>query len=470
MIPTDFKDADWTDRLTRALAGLAEAQMPYRGELAEQRLRYAPAKREGLLSHCARHPSDNLISLYYNACQEGDCYDQRYRPLRSALDEMQSILGEHPVFASVLDPSDDRQEFWIQLPSRGGSTSLLKMVGGLMGRAMEVPEDGFRVASSELNALLNLSQEREAAPLPSGLDVGYNVVLFHGLRFNEKIEIEDEMTVVPFDQTGAFVDENVLQDSAPDLINYNSTKLVGAILKPFRWKPAVRSLGDEADLELDWAESFFDDTRAFVELLAISHGVPVVYLLQIPHCFDRSVSWLLGKSYYHSAISRPLPAYSIDSFAGFHDASMDALDEAKKAFRERNGTRYRRYAPVISRLAESLARSGRFGVEDKILDVAIALERMYKLGNEEITFKLKTRAACFLETDTESRMQVFKDVKEFYDARSAIVHNRTKKASNKKNIDAFGKGFELARRSLAKLLHDGPPPDWDELVIAGTEN
>ena len=67
-------------------------------------------------------------------------------------------------------------------------------------------------------------------------------------------------------------------------------------------------------------------------------------------------------------------------------------------------------------------------------------------------------------------MQVFKDVKEFYDARSAIVHNRTKKASSKKNIDAFGKGFELARRSLAKLLHDGPPPDWDELVIPGTEN
>ncbi len=32
---------------------------------------------------------------------------------------------------------------------------------------------------------------------------------------------------------------------------------------------------------------------------------------------------------------------------------------------------------------------------------------------------------------------------------------------------AFKKGFDIARRSVVKLLRDGPPPDWNEMVIAG---
>ena len=51
---------------------------------------------------------------------------------------------------------------------------------------------------------------------------------------------------------------------------------------------------------------------------------------------------------------------------------------------------------MIAWLAEALARTGRFQADDKILDVAIALERMYELDRSEISFKLKTRAACFL--------------------------------------------------------------------------
>ena len=59
-----------------------------------------------------------------------------------------------------------------------------------------------------------------------------------------------------------------------------------------------------------------------------------------------------------------------------------------------------------------------------------------------------------------------KTVKEFYKARSAIVHNR-KKVSWQRDCEAFDKGFDIARRTLFKLLYEGPPEDWDELVISG---
>lgn len=58
----------------------------------------------------------------------------------------------------------------------------------------------------------------------------------------------------------------------------------------------------------------------------------------------------------------------------------------------------------VERLA--LARSDRFQTEDKILDVAIALERMYDLEEGEISFKLNTRTASFLETSMESRRRL----------------------------------------------------------------
>ena len=49
---------------------------------------------------------------------------------------------------------------------------------------------------------------------------------------------------------------------------------------------------------------------------------------------------------------------------------------------------------------------------------------MYEPDSPEITFKLKARAACFLESDTAERKRIFKEVGKFYEARSAIVHRK----------------------------------------------
>ena len=147
---------------------------------------------------------------------------------------------------------------------------------------------------------------------------------------------------------------------------------------------------------MDWGSSFFEDAAAFVELLSLFHAAPVLGLAMIPYCIHRTASYLLGDSPGNGSWS--LADRSIDMFAGSIDLSGDALDAARKAFGERNSAYYRDCAPIIARLAEALTRSGRFQTEDKILDVAIALEQMYELAEGEISFKLKTRAACFLET------------------------------------------------------------------------
>ena len=67
---------------------------------------------------------------------------------------------------------------------------------------------------------------------------------------------------------------------------------------------------------------------------------------------------------------------------------------------------------------------------------------MYDVGKKKISRKLQNRISGFLETDDESRERIKASVKEFYDARSEIVHGRTDKMSPLRTSAAFVKGFK----------------------------
>ena len=50
--------------------------------------------------------------------------------------------------------------------------------------------------------------------------------------------------------------------------------------------------------------------------------------------------------------------------------------------------------------------------------------------------------------------------------RSDIVHNRLHRLTPERVHSAFVNGFDIARRSLFKLLREGPPEDWNKAEIA----
>ena len=462
----EFTTEDWVERLAQALTELATTQARYRADLDRQRQQRIRMTSDLSRWRCAfDHPSQDLWDFYGYACAGKDrYYIGEYSPLCAALTAVRRVLAEHPAWAGIADPSGDRDEFWLQILSHGGPGSLLKVISGLMARGMEVPQDGFRVAAAELHGLLDPGGDREQMPVPDDLSVGYHIALFHGLRVREEVQLTDTITLRPLEQLAAFVNEDILEDIAPEVIRYGDRQPLGALVQPFRWKPEFQ-IGPV--LRWDGGNPFFEDAEDFVELLALFHATPVICLALLPDCIHRTASYLLGDSPYNRRWSSP--PRSFDTFAPSIDLRVDALDEARKAFGERQSANYQDCAPIIVRLAEALARSGRFQTEDQILDVAIALERMYELEGGEISFKLRTRAASFLETSTEGRRRVFRDVKKFYDVRSGIVHKRKKPLAAETIAAAFTKGFAVARRSVVKLLQDGSPEDWDEMVIAETE-
>ena len=122
---------------------------------------------------------------------------------------------------------------------------------------------------------------------------------------------------------------------------------------------------------------------------------------------------------------------------------------------------------MVTRLAESLVRDGPFAVADRVLDVGIALERIYVLAEGKISRKLRNRAARYLATDTAGQESVREIAREFYGVRSDIVHNRLHRLTPERVHAAFRDGFDVARKSLFKLLREGPPEHWNAPGNAG---
>ena len=138
-----------------------------------------------------------------------------------------------------------------------------------------------------------------------------------------------------------------------------------------------------------------------------------------------------------------------------------------EAFEHRKSERYTRVAPIVDRLSGALARDGGFADEVRIVDVAIALEQMYDLPKRKISRTLRDRVSGYLGTDAASRERINEGVREFYDARSSIVHSRSGNISPQRNRESFDKGFDIARRTVFKLLQEGPPANSAASMTAG---
>ena len=90
----------------------------------------------------------------------------------------------------------------------------------------------------------------------------------------------------------------------------------------------------------------------------------------------------------------------------------------------------------------------------------MALERMHVPDESNIGRKLRNRTARLLGTDAASEQRIKEKMKELYDVRSAIVHNRLHRLTPERVHSAFAEGFDLARQSLFKLLREGQPENW----------
>jgi len=461
-----FDAEDWIDRLATSLPLLAKAQESY----LEHYWRHYPRTLRIVDGRdVTPFPLDDVRMVYAMVRYSRRLGEEaQYASLRKLLDPVRHSLLAHPTLqrVAVTGRLIGDNDFWLSIVDSGSSISAGDLIAGLMARAAELSGDRFRTAARELNAFLSPASDEEAARVLGDLDEGCDAMLFCGLAVTERVNVREDMAILPYRDVLRFMDEKYVRDFAPGGAGFHGWRSVGAIVRPFRWRPKFCRRGGGINEPMPLPEPFFPDAAAFLDLLAVSHAAPVVPLAALSGRIDQAAGRLLGREGQSPGIYQSWPAQGVDGFAECPVLSAEALKDAWRVFENRENARYRRLVHIVGRLAQALARDGRFAIHDKILDVSIALEGMYDLPRWGITKALEERAAGFLGGDAESRDRIGKNARAFYDARSAIVHNRSAEVTQFTNGAAFVTGFELARRSLFKLLREGVPDDWNRFGVA----
>ena len=472
MTEAEYSADDWIDRLASALRILAKEQKPWLKKYYEE-TPYVHEMSEGSNGISSDSLLDHLRDIYATARLGGKIFGEKehYTALRKLLDPARHTLHSHPTIERVMSPIIGKDDFWIQVLGNGQSICLTDLLAGLVVRASKLPGDGFVAAAKELEAFLDRAWIERKTCVPGNLDTGYDTVLFYGLNIKKRIDIANDMAIFPFEQVQAFVEKSQIKELAPQGAGLHEWQSVGAVVRPFKWKPKFYREGNirssQPNLsEVEHTEIFFQQAVVFLELLAVAHTTPVLRLAMLPQRIKHAAGLLLGGVSRSGSFSQGRSAQGFNGFEVCPELVPEALAVAREAFDNRDHKRFEEMAPIIARLDEALARDGQFASEDKILDVAIALERMYQLDGGEISHKMRTRVAWYLGDDAGSRLQEMETIKKFYNSRSGIVHNKRKQNSPERNHKIFNEGFSIARRTLFKLLRE-ERPDWDKLVVSG---
>ena len=271
------------------------------------------------------------------------------------------------------------------------------------------------------------------------------------------------MAILPFREFRRFIQRELVDELAPSGAAINDWRSLGAVVRPFRWRPRFRRKGSISDPSRHPGDEFFVDAITLLDLIAVSHEVPVVPLACMTNCIDMSAARLLGQSRFSADMRCK---WAADGFAGSVErpkVTTAGVNDALDAFENRRSTRYEQMARFAARLAEALSRRGRFSMQDKIVDVAVTLEGMYALPRRRKSYELQKRVANFLGTDAIDREGIKETMRRFYQARNEIVHSDLGEAAPFRKEAAFVAGFSLARKSLFKLIREGRPEDWEGL-------
>ena len=114
-------------------------------------------------------------------------------------------------------------------------------------------------------------------------------------------------------------------------------------------------------------------------------------------------------------------------------------------------------------------------LEDGYIDLRIALEALYLKDfdderSQEMRFRLPLFGAWHLPENLEERRSIRKTLRAAYDMASKAVHGgevlKGDGAGHYWNAE-LTRAQDLCRRGILKLLREGPPEDWSDLVLGG---
>ena len=452
-----FDAEAWIDQLSNSLADLAKAQGPLFHAFQWRRPREITipiGRREE-----RPFPLDDLRMFYAklrHGQQLGQGADQQQ--LAAALDAARYALLSHPQLeqVAVSRRTVGENDFWIEMLDSGSQISAGDLIAGLMARASELPVEGLQLAAREMEAFFRPVGD-DAAGVLGNLDESCHALLFYGLNLDKRLKVEQGFWVLPPVEVARFIGRDLREKVAPSSAFYGCDQ-IGAVVTTSRWRPTFSQRGSLDKPPRRPPAAFFKDSKVLVDLISVSHKEPLAPLATISDCIDHRAARLFGQSKFGPGFYQ---TYSAEGFGGVvepPDLVPERFNEACELFRIRLTPNFRKMSRFVGLLTKAIKSSN---ADDKIVDVAKALEGMYQTPQRDISRTLRWRVASVLGSNETDRERIEECVHAFYKTRSKIVHGELIEGELFRKGAAFVNGLDLAQSSLIKFIREGTPNDWN---------
>ena len=368
-----------------------------------------------------------------------------------------AILKEHPLIEAGLEGSGTNEGVRFRTLNSQHRAELEWLVSCLAKLSVK---EGGEEAARRLQRYLSAGANRT---LPA-----FEITVIHGLTVKTRFNLDDSAYLAPYRDIRA---EFELPDE-PEPMSKTSYPDAAVLVRTFEYGPGVvlhKDREDPPDVQVTYGfpadyrvdlEGWWDDSKLLVDLLSIARRVPLLSRTK----YVRVARWVGEIDYNLASGTRDSSGFVSDVWPRGQELSEDHIGAFLELARGWHKYPHRPDAMnlAIRRLAGSFSRpGGRFGQEDCILDVAIALEVLY---GGTTGHKLSQRAAALLGATAKEQKRAYDQAKSFYDARSRIVHWERPLPSPDVLDKELEAGRNLACLTLASLLSRGAPLKWAHVM------
>ena len=234
----------------------------------------------------------------------------------------------------------------------------------------------------------------------STIFLGLELTFFRGLKLTRRWDIAPSLYALPFPMLKQQLKRRVqrIPDSLLYRIDPGQEHSVAVLVSEIRWGPVIvstkgRTLSDPYPVE---TKIVFDhNPLLLVALMAVTLQRPLWILFNTL----RAEPWVEDFLNVEGGGGSFFPSPTQLEPQTFPEPDLEATKITERAFRQWDllpSADRAVLALAITRLSESLSRTGMLAEQDRVLDVSIALEILYRLDHLEITYKHSSRAGWYL--------------------------------------------------------------------------
>ncbi|PQA77203.1 HEPN domain-containing protein [Rhodoferax sp. TS-BS-61-7] len=214
------------------------------------------------------------------------------------------------------------------------------------------------------------------------------------------------------------------------------------------------------------AQKYWNQSQSLYDLASLLNTIPNLFC--VPHFHTNYTVGLepIGP-FGGSGGGAPLFDVGTSTVSKISSDHSELVDLLLSKFVSKDDSEKDRLRLILSRLSQAKRR---IQIEDKILDLGIALEMLLLNDNEkdQLALQFRLRGSWLVGETALERIEIYDLLKEIYEARSSVAHtgslhrkNYRKAEKTKANIPRYE---NLAESALQQIILGGVP-EWRDLVL-----